>query len=279
MPPIVALLSDFGLQDHYVGAMKGALLAACPEAVLVDVVHELPAHDVMAGALALEASYRTFPAGAVFLAVVDPGVGSSRRGLAASAGGYYFVGPDNGILSLVLRADPRCEIRALTNAGLFRHEVSPVFHGRDVFAPVAGHLARGVAFEEVGPAVGDIVRLEVPPLGRRGPLEWEGTVVHVDRFGNLTTNVTEQDLRSVGEVATREWSDILVSVEGVVLPLARTYSDVAEGEPCAVVGSGGRLEIAVNQGSAARKLGAVSGTTVRLTIAESTPEPAGQVVV
>jgi S-adenosylmethionine hydrolase len=279
MPPIVALLSDFGLQDHYVGAMKGAVLAACPEAALVDVVHDLPAHDVMAGALALEAAYAAFPARTVFLAVVDPGVGSARRGLAARAGGYLFVGPDNGILSLVLSEDPRCEIRALTNAGLFRHEVSPVFHGRDVFAPVAGHLARGSAFEEVGPQAGDIARLEVPPMGRRGPSEWEGTVVHVDRFGNLTTNVTERDLRSVGEASSRELSDIQVSVEGLVLPLARTYSDVAEGDACAVLGSSGRLEIAVNQGSAARKLGARTGTAIRLHAAHWTAEPAGQVVI
>lgn len=280
MPPIVALLSDFGLQDHYVGAMKGAVLATCPDAVLVDLVHDLPAHDVMAGALALDSAYKAFPAGAVFLAVVDPGVGSVRRGLAASAGGYYFVGPDNGILSLVLKEQPRGEVRALTNAGLFRYEVSPVFHGRDVFAPVAGHLARGTPFEEVGPLVTDATALRVPPLSRRGPVEWEATVLHVDRFGNLTTNVTERDLGAMSDVAPRGLSDLQVSVEGVVLPFARTYSDVALGEPCAVLGSSGRLEIAVNQGSASRQIGAWTGATVRLFFPEwSTSEPGGEVVI
>ena len=280
MPPIVGLLSDFGLQDHYVGAMKGAVLAACPDATLVDIVHDLPAHDIMAGALALDSAYRAFPARAVFLAVVDPGVGSPRRGLAASVGGYSFVGPDNGILSLVLRSEPRGQVRALTNTGLFRYEVSPVFHGRDVFAPVAGHLARGTPFEEVGPLATDAILLQVPPLERRGPVEWQATVLHVDRFGNLTTNVTERDLRAMGEVAPRDLSDLQVSVEGVILPFARVYSDVARGEPCAVLGSSGRLEIAVNQGSASRQLGAWTGALVRLFFAEwSAGEPSDGVVV
>jgi S-adenosyl-L-methionine hydrolase (adenosine-forming) len=279
MSAIVALLSDFGSEDHYVGAMKGAVLATCPGVTLVDVVHDLPAHDVMAGALALESVYRVFPGGTVFLAVVDPGVGSLRRGLAAAAGGYRFVGPDNGILSLVLAAHEGPEVRALTNAGLFRFEVSPVFHGRDVFAPVAGHLARGMAMEEAGPRVLDAVSLRVPPVKRCAPLEWEAVVLHVDRFGNLTTNVTERDLTAMGNLLPRGTSDLQVSVEGVVLPLARTYSDVAVGEPCAVLGSSGRLEVAVNQGSASRQMGAWVGAPVRLFFPEwSRAEPAEEVV-
>jgi S-adenosylmethionine hydrolase len=280
MPSIVALLSDFGSQDHYVGAMKGAVLATCPGATLVDLVHDLPAHDVMAGALALEAAHRAFPAGTVFLAVVDPGVGSSRRGLAAAAGGYHFVGPDNGILSLVLRAHSGCEVRALTNAGLFRFEVSPVFHGRDVFAPVAGHLARGMSLDEVGPVIQDAVSLRMAPVKRLAPVEWEAVVMHVDRFGNLTTNVTERDLGAMGDLLPRGLSDLQVSVEGKVLPFARTYSDVAEGEPCAVLGSSGRVEVAVNGGSASRQLGAWVGTPVRLFFpAWSSTEPPGELVV
>ena len=280
MPAIVALLSDFGSEDHYVGAMKGAVLATCPGATLVDVVHDLPAHDVMAGALALESVYRAFPGGTVFLAVVDPGVGSARRGLAAAAGGYHFVGPDNGILSLVLQAHAGALVRALTNAGLFRFEVSPVFHGRDVFAPVAGHLARGMSFEDVGPLVQDAASLRVPPVNRRAPLEWEAVVLHVDRFGNLTTNVTERDLKAMSDLLPQGLSDLQVSVEGVVLPFARTYSDVAEGEPCAVLGSRGRLEVAVNQGSASRQLGAWVGAPVRVFFPEwSTTESGGELMV
>jgi S-adenosylmethionine hydrolase len=260
--------------------MKGAVLATCPDATLVDIVHELPAHDVMSGALALDSAYRAFPARTVFLAVVDPGVGSARRGLAVSVGGYSFVGPDNGILSLVQRAEPHREVRALTNAGLFRYEVSPVFHGRDVFAPVAGHLARGTPLDEVGEIVKDAIALRIPPLERRGPVEWLATVLHVDRFGNLTTNVTERDLRAMGEVAPHGLSDLQVSVEGVILPFARAYSDVAQGEPCAVLGSSGRLEVAVNQGSASRQLGAWTSTPVRLFFPEwSATQPGGGVVI
>jgi S-adenosylmethionine hydrolase len=280
MPGIVALLSDFGSEDHYVGAMKGAVLATCPGATLVDVVHDLPAHDIMAGALALESVHRAFPAGTVFLAVVDPGVGSARRGVAAMAGGYQFVGPDNGILGPILEQQGGAVVRALTNAGLFRFEVSPVFHGRDVFAPVAGHLARGMAFDEVGPLVLDAIRLRVPPLHRRTPLEWEGVVLLVDRFGSLTTNVVERDLQTMRDLSPRGLSDLQLSVEGVVLPFARTYSDVAQGEPCAVLGSSGRLEIAVNQGSASRQLGAGVGSPVRLFFPEwDASGPAGELVV
>jgi S-adenosyl-L-methionine hydrolase (adenosine-forming) len=269
MPAIVALLSDFGSEDHYVGAMKGAVLATCPGATLVDIVHELPAHDIMAGALALESVYRAFPGGTVFLAVVDPGVGSARRGVAAAAAGYHFVGPDNGILGLVLEEHPGAPVRALTNAGLFRFEVSPVFHGRDIFAPVAGHLARGMVFDEVGPLVEDAVSLRLPPVSRRAPLEWEAVVLHVDRFGNLVTNLTSRDLAAMSEVLPRGLSDLQVSVEGTVLPFARIYADVAPGEPCAVLGSSGRLEIAVNQGSASRELGAWVGAPVRVFLPES----------
>ncbi len=280
MPPIVALLSDFGSQDHYVGAMKGAVLSTCPGATLVDVVHDLPAHDVMAGALALEAVHTAFPGGTVFLAVVDPGVGSARRGLAVAASGYHFVAPDNGILGLVLDAHPGAAVRALTNAGLFRFEVSPVFHGRDIFAPVAGHLARGMAFEEVGPLVLDAASLHVAPVSRRAPLEWEAVVVHVDRFGNLVTNLTSRDMSAMAELLPRGLSDLQVSVEGVVIPFARTYSDVAPGEPCAVRGSSGRLEVAVNQDSASRQLGAWVGTLVRVFLPESSATGAvGELVV
>lgn len=265
MAPIVALLSDFGLHDHYVGSMKGAILAACDGAVLVDVTHEVAPHDVRGGALTLASVYRAFPGGAVFLAVVDPGVGSARRGLAAEAGGYSFVAPDNGLLSLVLADHPSAEVRAVTNAGLFRHEVSSVFHGRDVFAPVAGHLARGGRLDEVGPKVMDAVTLTWPEPRWSGSRACEAEVVHIDRFGNLTTSLRRGDLQAFGDAL----SDLVVVVEGFRLPLARTYADVAVGEACAVVGSSGRLEIAVNQGHAARELGIGVGALVRAVL----PEP------
>ena len=264
MPPLVALLTDFGLRDHYVGAMKGVVLAACPEATLVDVGHEVAAHDVMEGALTLAAVVTAFPAGTVFLAVVDPGVGSGRRGLAAEAGGYRFVGPDNGLLSLALSERERPRVHALTNAGLFRHEVSPVFHGRDVFAPVAGLLARGLPLEDVGPAVMDPVTLAVPALEHPRPGDWRAVVLHVDRFGNLTTNLRKAELEAISASVPEGEAGLLVELEDSVIPLARTYSDVAVGQPLALIGSSGRLEIAVHRGSAARVLGAGEGAVVRL---------------
>jgi S-adenosylmethionine hydrolase len=263
MRPIVALLSDFGSTDHYVGAMKGAVLAACPEATLVDLVHELPPHDVAAGARALAAAYRAFPGGTVFLAVVDPGVGGERRGLAATAGGYLFVGPDNGVLSPALERDD-CRVRALTNAGLFRHVVSRTFHGRDVFAPVAGHLARGGALDEVGPVVVDAVCLPRAGAIVVAPDEWEGVVEAADRFGNLVTNVSEEDLAAMLATVAGDPTRLVVVAGGQVLPLVGTYAEVSPGVPCALVGSSARLELAVNRASATDQLAAGPGARVRV---------------
>ena len=264
MAPIVALLSDFGIQDHYVGAMKGAVLSVCPDAQLVDVVHELAPHDVAAGSYTLAAAAFGFPAGTVFLAVVDPGVGSGRRGLVVQTDGHRFVAPDNGLLTLVLAENPGARVHAITNAGLFRFHVSSTFHGRDVFGPVAGRLARGMPIEEVGPPVGDPVRLELPSVRRHEGDEWEGEVVHLDRFGNLTTNVSERELSEILAHFGGDPNAIVVVVEGAVLPLVRTYADVAEGEPCALMGSNRRLEVAVHGGNAARILGAARGAAVRI---------------
>jgi S-adenosyl-L-methionine hydrolase (adenosine-forming) len=264
MPPIVALLSDFGTQDHYVGAMKGAVLSVCPDAQLVDVVHDLEPHDVEAGSFVLAAAVDAFPTGTVFLAVVDPGVGTARRALAVQTEGHRFVAPDNGLLTLVLAGHGGARVHAITNAGLFRFEVSSTFHGRDVFGPVAGHLARGMPIEEVGPAVVDPHLLPVPVVRRRSDEEWEGEIVHVDRFGNLTTNVSDHDLREILSRYGGDPTEVVVVVEGAVLPLVRAYGDVSEGEPCAVLGSSRRLEIAIHGGSAARILGAARGATVRI---------------
>lgn len=268
--PIVALLTDFGNQDHYVGAVRGAVLAACPEATLVDIAHELPAYDVLAGAYALSAVYRFFPAGTVFVAVVDPEVGSSRRGVAAEAGGYRFVSPDNGILSFVLAEQPGARVHALTNRGLFRYEVSATFHARDVFAPVAGHLAQGTPLEQVGPALTDPLRFAPEPVRRHGPGEWQTRVMHVDRFGNLTTELGRPELDEILAVVGGDATDLVAVVEGTVVPFVRTYSDVPQGEAGALISSSGRLEVAVNRGSAARVLGAGKGAPIWLRAVSAT---------
>jgi len=264
MPTIVALLSDFGTQDHYVGAMKGAVLSVCPDAQLVDVVHELAPHDVEAGSFVLAAAVEAFPAGTVFLAVVDPGVGTSRRALAVQTEAHRFVAPDNGLLTHILADHHAARVHAITNAGLFRFHVSPTFHGRDVFGPVAGHLARGMPIDEVGPVAEDPQRLALPAVRRRTKDEWEGEVVYVDRFGNLTTNVSDRELSELLSNFGGDPTEVVVVVEGAVLPLVRTYGDVVEGEPCALVGSSRRLEIAIHGGNAARILGAARGASVRI---------------
>ena len=258
MSAIIALLTDFGTADPYLGAMKGAILSACPEATLVDLVHELPPHDVLAGALALDAAYPSFPGGTVFAAVVDPGVGSARRGLALQAGAHLFVGPDNGLFTLVLRDQPQARVHAIENAGLFRSPVSPVFHGRDVFGPVAGRLTCGLAMAEVGPRIEDPVALDLHEPRRLGADEWEAAVLHVDRFGNLTTSLPGRALGGAREVE--------VVVGGVAVPFVRTYSDVAPGRLCALVGSSGRLEVAVREESARERLGAEEGSLVRVKV-------------
>jgi S-adenosylmethionine hydrolase len=264
VPPVIALLTDFGLHDPYVGAMKGAILTACPEATLVDVLHEVPAHDVAAGALALDSAYRHFPGGTVFAAVVDPGVGSPRRPLAVGAGRWLFVGPDNGLFTFVLEAHPAARVHMLANPVLFREPLSPVFHGRDLFGPAAGRLARGLPLEEVGPEVADPLRLAQPPKVRRAE-GWEGSVLQVDRFGNLTTDILEADLAALGP--GRDGLEVVLGA--LVLPLVRSYSDVEPGAACALVGSSGRLEIAVHRGRADALPGAGRGARVWLRLRDS----------
>jgi S-adenosylmethionine hydrolase len=258
---VVALLTDFGHQDHYVGAVKGAVLAACPAATLLDVGHEVPPHDVLSGAFSLSACYRAFPRGTVFLAVVDPGVGSERRALALEADGYFFVGPDNGLFTLVLAEAGRVRVHAIEDPE-WRSLPAQTFHARDVFAPVAGRLAGGARLETVGPAVRDPVRLPLPPVRRAGPDEWVASVLHVDRFGNLTTTLTEGQLAQILADGDHDPNGIVVVVEGTVMPLVRAYADVAEGEACALLGSSGRLEVAVHRGNASRLLGAGRGAPV-----------------
>lgn len=261
MPPIIALLTDFGDRDPYVGAMKGAILTACPQATLVDVLHEVPAHDVEAGAWALDTAYRHFPAGTVFVAVVDPGVGSERRPIAVGAGRWLFVGPDNGIFTPVLETHSNARVHLLASPLLVREPSSPVFHGRDLFGPAAGRLAGGLPLEDVGPALDDPVRLPRPGKSRRDD-GWHGAVAHVDRFGNLITNIAEADLATLGGSGL---SALAVQVGGQTIRFVRTYSDVPEGHPCALVGSSGRLEVAANRRSAAGLLGASVGTPVIVT--------------
>jgi hypothetical protein len=248
MSAIITLLTDFGTADSYVGEVKGTLLSLAPESPLVDLTHDIAPGDVAAASFVLGRAWRTFPAGTVHLAVVDPGVGTRRRALAAEVGGHRFVAPDNGLLSDVFAA-AHAEVVSLPAPD----DASRTFHGRDVFAPAAARLARGAALGELGAAVSDLVHLPPKRLRTEGK-DLVGQVVHVDRFGTLVTNIP-------GNAAA----------EGAPLRLGRhsievraTFADAAAGSPVAFVGSGGTLEIAVRDGRADAALGLGRGVEVRV---------------
>lgn len=253
------MLTDFGGRDHYAGTMKGVALGICPDATLVDISHEVPAHDVLTAAFELSAAYRYFPAGTIFLVVVDPGVGSSRRGIAAEAGDYKFVAPDNGVLSIVFDENPPKRVVELSERRYARPTVSRTFEGRDRFAPAAAWLAKGVELTALGRPAGSVYRLEVPrPRETAGGLE--GEVIRVDRFGNLITNI---DRRTFEKLAGADRLTIRIGALQVA-KVVSTYADASPGELCALFGSTDHLEIAANGANAAIVIGAGRGTTVQV---------------
>lgn len=249
--PVITLTTDFGARDPYVASMKGVLRGLCPAAMIDDLSHAIPPRDIREAALFLEAAVPHYPPGSIHIAVVDPGVGGTRRALAVRAGGQILVGPDNGVLSLAWGDEP--EARALENATLFRHPVSRTFHGRDVFAPVAGHLANGLAFDAVGPPVADPAAWRIPePVAVGGG--WRGEIIHIDHYGNCVTNLP-QDLARAGAVLV---------AGGARVPLLGIYADAAPGAALALVGSTGRIEFSVREGDAAGRYGLSRGVEVTL---------------
>ena len=258
--PIITLTTDFGPADGYAGAMKGIILGICPDAMVVDISHEVGPQAVRQAAYLLSTVTPYFPQGTVHLVVVDPGVGSDRRAIAVQCGRATYVAPDNGVLSLALALDPpQTAVQILAG-----QPISATFHGRDLFAPVAARLACGAGLGEVGVpiAVGGLVRLSNLAAERQADGSWLGQIVHVDRFGNLITDI---ELPMTGDAAAERRSRAVVwvgkaRIEGV----KSTYSDVVPGEPVAYVGSSGRVEIALRDGSAAARLGVGVGDAVRV---------------
>jgi hypothetical protein len=260
--PVVALLTDFGTRDHYAGTMKGVVLGLCPDVTFVDISHDIDPHDVLAGALELAASHKYFPPGTIFLVVVDPGVGSSRRPLAADAGGYRFVAPDNGVLSIVFHETAPKRVVELTERKYARPTVSRTFEGRDRFAPAAGWLAKGLELSALGRTLTAWTTLAVPEPAVTGD-RIVAEVLRVDRFGNLITNL---DRRTFERFAGAGGIEITAGAEAVDKVVA-TYADAAAGSICALFGSSDHLEVAVNAGSAAECLRLARGarvTVVRL---------------
>jgi hypothetical protein len=251
----IALVTDFGESDWFVAAMKGVILSVNPGAAIVDISHNIPAGGISAAAFTLLVCHSYFPKGTIFVAVVDPGVGSSRAAIAVKAGPYFFVGPDNGVLSPVIDNYAKPELRALRNPKFFLKNVSATFHGRDIFAPVAAHLSKGVAFEKLGPKIKDIVRLKIP-LAQEADNKTTGRILYIDHFGNAITNI--QSSLVSGRIKH-------VFVKGRKVPIVSCYADVDEGKFLAVKGSCGFLEISVNKGNAAKKIKLKIGDKVEIT--------------
>ena len=275
--PIISLLTDFGL-GSYVGAMKGVMLTICPDARLVDITHTVNPQDVLQASSILSTVYPYFPAHTVHLVVVDPGVGTRRRPLALATPHGRFVAPDNGVLTHVLLQESEWQAVALDNETYWRPGPSHTFHGRDIFGPAAAHLARGVALEQLGTPVTDLVRLELPRLDVT-PHSISGHVASVDHFGNVLTDIGEPhwldeatlefrplDPDPAGGPPLRFAADAVRISFGwhIIEGMHHTYSEVPVGQPLALVSSSRQLEIAVNQGSAQNELGAKIGDLVTL---------------
>ena len=263
----ITLTTDFGTRDWFVGTMKGVILGINPKASVVDMTHEIPPGDIRAGAFALMASCRFFPKGSLHVAVVDPGVGSQRRAIAVQTAKYVFIGPDNGVLSWALSREKIKTIRQLENRRYFLEPVSRTFHGRDVFAPVAAHLSRGVALERLGRELQDFIRLPWPEPTMQHD-EIRGEIVYIDRFGNAITNI-HAEMIPKGRTSTCE----VIGKRKVNCALAALYGAAPVNRAVAVIGSSELLEIAVNGGSAARQFGLKTGDRVIVRISSPSHRP------
>lgn len=277
--PIITLLTDFGGQDSYVGVMKGVILSIAPEATLVDITHRIAPQDIHQAATVLSSTYPYFPPHTVHLIVVDPGVGGQRRPVAMQTARGVFIAPDNGVLSYVQRREADARAVVLENQQYWRDDPSHTFHGRDIFSPVAAHLAAGVPFDELGPPCNDLVQLAAPRLSIT-PDAIRGQVLRIDRFGNILTNIAmlrwidagtvefvPYDAETAATPLTFAAASARVATGWHTLqPLNHTYGEASAGQPVALISSGGELEIAVNQGSAGNKLGLKVGDPVSLYI-------------
>ena len=254
----ITLTTDFGMSDYYVGAVKGVILSNNPVARIVDLTHNIAPQDIGAAAFTIFASYRSFEPGTVHLVVVDPGVGSDRRPIVAFAGGYFFVGPDNGVFSYVFDQEPDHIVCHVTATELFRQPVSATFHGRDIFAPVASAVTKGTPLEAFGPSIKDPVRLPSlsPKLSKKGRLK--GRIIHIDRFGNCVTSIDREVFSTEGE------RKAIVSINGRKIRSLREFYGEEKGVQnlFAIWGSAGFLEVSARNRSAARLLGAKRGDAV-----------------
>ncbi|MFH1339524.1 MAG: SAM-dependent chlorinase/fluorinase [Candidatus Omnitrophota bacterium] len=264
---IITLLTDFGLCDNFAGVIKGVILGINAKADIVDISHSVKPGDIFQGAFLLESSYKYFPAGTIHLVIVDPGVGSKRHAIIAKTGRYYFVGPDNGVLSLALKAEGKAaDIVSITNQEFFLKPVSSTFHGRDIFAPAAAYLSRGISITEFGTLQKSYKSLKFNrpriislPAGK-GKKILQGRIVYIDRFGNLITDIREELFRKfVGKGKFR-----IYFKNKVIDRVSKSYADAKKDKPLAIFGSFANLEISVSRGSARDYFRAKEGLGVRV---------------
>jgi S-adenosyl-L-methionine hydrolase (adenosine-forming) len=265
--PIVTLTTDFGLNDHFVGTMKGVILGVEPDAQIVDISHSVQAFDVLDGALTISQAYNYFPTGTVHMVIVDPGVGSARRPIIVSSERHHFVAPDNGVLSLVYQREERLHARHITADHYNLQPVSQTFHARDIFSPVAGYLAKGVDPEKFGEEVTDYVRFNAPKPKPVNESTLRGIVLKADRFGNLITNITPEDAPMLFTEPAATFKIVVGKRE--VSEIKTSYADGAPGEVFGILGSMGYLEIAANRASAAQLLGVGKGIDVNIVLGEA----------
>jgi hypothetical protein len=257
--PVLAFLTDFGTRDHYAGTMKAVALGICPDATLLDITHEVPPHDILSGSMELAAAFKYFPAGTVFVAVVDPGVGSARRGIAVEIADYKFVAPDNGVLTAVLREAPAKKMVELTERRYARPTVSRTFEGRDRFAPAAAWLAKGIQLSALGRPVSEIQRIDIP-MPEVSADTISGLVLRVDRFGNLVTNIDRKTIERLAQGSAIEIDAAGHRIERLVA----TYAELPVDGVGAVFGSTDHLELAAPSSSAADRLALARGARITI---------------
>ncbi|MCS6953426.1 MAG: SAM-dependent chlorinase/fluorinase [Bryobacterales bacterium] len=258
--PLITLTTDFGSKDHFVGTMKGVILGICPQAAIVDISHEITPFEIAEAGFVIAQAYRYFPKQTVHVVVVDPGVGTSRRPILAEAAGQYFIAPDNGVLSMIYARETH-KVRVITAEKLFLRPVSQTFHGRDVFAPVAAHLARGARPAKLGKLIRDYLRSDFDRPTRTGKRYWTGRILKIDRFGNLITNFPAAEF----SVLERRPFELTVGPHSV-RRLVHSYAEGGYGELVLIAGSTGFLEIATNQASAAQMIGCAVGAQAELAV-------------
>jgi S-adenosylmethionine hydrolase len=268
MPPLarsrspLAIITDFGYRDHYVGAMKGVIASIAPDTPVIDITHGIPPQAILAGAIVLRESWRYFPPRTIFLAVIDPGVGTARAPIAIETrAGARFVGPDNGVLWLAASAAGIKRIVKLTSTRHRLTNVSATFHGRDIFAPAAAHLSRGTPLTSLGPALRSIEQLDLPSVAQSSR-ELRGEVIYVDAFGNLVTNIDRARTLHFNACFRDKSLSVRIKPGTAAIPIVDTYAALPKGAPLATFGSFGLLEVAIRDGNAATHFGAGPGSSV-----------------